>query len=109
MEDLTPSLIRRHLDRGLPLLTGLSSTALYRSARELPDGEYDSVRGEPQGHFVLLSGYDRAAREVLVADPLGQSPAQGLRYRLSLHRVINAILLGIMTYDGNLLVLEPQA
>ena len=31
------SLIRKHLDRGEPMLTGLSATYLYRDARERPE------------------------------------------------------------------------
>jgi hypothetical protein len=54
-EDLTSELLRRHLKRGIPILTGLSSTFLYRSAREIPGtNEADDVRGHPAGHFVVL-------------------------------------------------------
>jgi hypothetical protein len=35
---------------------------------------YDDVRGQPQGHFVVLSEYDTETREVVVADPLGENP-----------------------------------
>src|SRR5690606_12752859 len=65
----TSALIRRFLKRGIPILTGLSATYLYRCAREYGD-EYDAIKGDPQGHFVVLSGYDRRTREVTVSDPL---------------------------------------
>lgn len=110
MEDLTPSLIRRYIAQGSPLITGLSSTFLYRESREMRGGVEDDVRGEPQGHFVMLVGYDTDAREVLVADPLDNNPPfHTAKYRLSMDRLLNALLLGILTHDANLLVITPRA
>jgi hypothetical protein len=110
LEDLTAKLIRTHLKRGSPILTGLSATYLYRCAREVwPEAEYDDVRGEPTGHFVVLCGYDRQNKTVLVADPLLPNPvADGQYYAVRLERLICAILLGILTYDGNLVILTPK-
>ena len=110
LEDMEPSLLYRYLNRSIPILTGLSATYLYRTARERGwDDEYDDVRGETSGHFVVLCGYDRQKREILIADPL-----QGLRnnrerkYPVSVYRLICAIMLGVLTYDGNLLIIEPH-
>ncbi len=110
MEDLTPELVRRYLTRGAPILTGLSATYLYRETREYGSAFVaDDVRGVPSGHFVVLCGYDRQARAVLVADPLQPNPlAPGPVYALDIDRVLNAILLGILTYDANLLVVRPR-
>ncbi len=109
-EDLEPALIRRFLNRKRPVITGLSATYLYRAVRDLPDTNLsDDVRGEPVGHFVVLTGYDRASREVSVADPFKGNPLAGSRYyAVNVHRLIGAILLGIATYDANLLVIEPK-
>ncbi len=111
MVDLTPALIRKHLKRGTPILTGLSSTYLYQEPREYgPRCEPDDVRGAPAGHFVVLCGYDSGQRGVLVADPLSPNPmAPGQYYVVNVERVICAILLGILTYDANLLIVEPGA
>ena len=110
LEDLDPQLVRKHLVRGVPVLTGLSATYLYHCARETGDPlRYDDVEGVPQGHFVVLCGYDRKERTVLVADPLLPNPfAASQRYKVDIERLINAILLGILTYDANLLVIEPR-
>lgn len=107
-EDLTGALIRKFLNRGAPVLTGLSATYLHRTAREFgPDLQSDDIRGSPTGHFVVLCGYDRLKREVLVADPLETNPISGAnQYVVSIDRVICAILLGIVTYDANLLIIE---
>lgn len=106
--DLNRALLRRLLRTGDPVLTGLSATYLYRSAREWgPDDVDDDVRGEPVGHFVLLSGYDRATREIHIADPMHDNPQGSQNYRVHIDRVIGAILLGALTYDANLLVLRP--
>ena len=84
---------------------------MHRSPREFGhEGIPDDVRGEPAGHFVVLCGYDRERREVLVADPLQIVPeAESHLYSVSIDRVIGAILLGIVTYDANLLIIEPPS
>jgi len=109
MSDLSPDLIRGYLDQNHPILTGLSATYLYRAPREVGVHD-DDVRGDPQGHFVVLAGYDRASKQVLVADPLGGTEwVQVSHYAVGMNRLITAILLGVLTYDANLLVLEPAA
>jgi hypothetical protein len=110
MEDLRPGLLRRSLETDRPILTGLSATFLYRSPRELGAATLleDDVRGVPTGHFVVLCGWDAEKQSVRVADPLEYNPHFRERiYWLPVERVINAILLGVLTYDANLLVLEP--
>lgn len=109
-EDLTTGLIRKYLNRSIPILTGLSSTYLYRCAREFgPHADYDDIRGEPAGHFVVLCGYDKEERNVLIADPLRPNPvSDSPQYVVNIDRVICSILLGILTYDDNLLIIEPR-
>ncbi len=103
--DLSHTLIHGLLRRGLPILTGLSSTFLYRVAREYgPNDTPDDIRGVPAGHFVIIAGYNRAKRTLLVADPYG--PVQ--EYWSNIDRVLSAILLGIVTYDSNLLVIHSS-
>ena len=107
-EDLTRTLIRKYLNRGAPILTGLSATYLHRVARETEDDKPDDVRGEPAGHFVVLQGYNRENKTVSVADPLSPNPlADGHYYDININRVVCAILLGIVTYDANLLIITP--
>jgi hypothetical protein len=108
-QDLTTALLREPLKRGIPILTGLSATYLHRSAREFPDtNEEDDVLGTPVGHFVVLCGYDAESREVRLADPMEPVPARRTHiYALPIERVMGAILLGVLTYDANLLLIEP--
>jgi len=111
MEDLTPGLLRRWLCDGLPILTGLSATFLYRCAREVGRTKLheDDVRGRSTGHFVVLCGWDDEERQVRIADPLRDGPRiQEHIYWMPVQRVINSILLGVLTYDANLLVLERE-
>lgn len=44
------------LDRGHPVLSGLSATWLYRQTREREDSEWDDIAGDPTGHFVVICG-----------------------------------------------------
>jgi hypothetical protein len=108
-EELNTELLKGLLANG-PVITGLSSTYLYSSARERGEGTLveDDVGGYPQGHFVVLGGYDAERREVLVADPLEDRPGFESRvYTARLGRVLGAILLGVLTYDANLAVIRP--
>ncbi len=110
LQDLTTTLVRKYLKQEIPILTGLSSTYLYRSIREYGKNcVEDGVKGEPTGHFVVLCGYEKEKRNVLIADPLESNPmAEGQYYRVGIERVLGAILLGILTYDANLLIIEPR-
>lgn len=110
LEDLTSRLISGHIRAGCPVLTGLSATYLYRAAREYgPNDDPDDVRGHPAGHFVVLHGYDPRHRTLHVADPLENNPAFASRnYTVSMARLVPAIMLGVLTFDANLLVIEPK-
>ena len=109
LSDLSPTLVRGLLRRKLPILTGLSSTYLYRAAREYgPKDVPDDVRGLPAGHFVVIAGYDREKSNILVVDPYGLHPyGPSHEYWINIDRVLGAILLGIVTHDANLLVIHP--
>lgn len=111
-EVMTASLIRRYLKKSIPILTGLSATYLYDDAREYDTGsgyKFDDVRGESTGHFVVLTGYNKEDRRVAVADPLKKNPIASSRYYfVNIYRLICAIMLGILSYDGNLLIIQPK-
>jgi len=108
-QDLTADLIRNHLKKGRPILTGLSATYLYHCPREIDEPlAYDDLRGHPQGHFVVLAGYDRETGLVQVADPLLDNPRFRTQfYEVRFERLLGAIMLGVLTFDANLLVIEP--
>jgi hypothetical protein len=76
--------------------------------REVPETNADDdLRGEPAGHFVVLCGYDKARRLVQVADPYQKNPlGDHLYYTVDIYRLMGAVLLGCLTYDANLLVIE---
>jgi len=103
-------LIRRSLRRGTPILAGLSATYLYGCARERGSFEmvYDDIQGEATGHFVVLHAYDPKLRRVLIADPNAENPAFSRHhYAVAVERLVASIALGVLTYDANLLVIEP--
>jgi len=57
----------------------------------------------------LLAGYDKVSRNVLIADPFKSNPLY-LRqhYEVNIYRLVCSIMLGVVTYDDNLLVIEPR-
>ena len=106
-------LLKEYFIQKTPILTGLSATYLYDCARESFSKEglsvYDNIRGTPCGHFVVLCGYDDKKRHVVVADPHRENPlSHDNYYKVSSNRLINAIMLGVLTYDANLLMIQPQ-
>ena len=109
-EDLTSRLIRQHMTAGKPILTGLSATYLYRCSREFgPNDDYDDIRGHPMGHFIVICGYDKHTRRVLIADPMADNPTfKEPMYEVPMARLVTAILLGVLTYDANMLIIEPR-
>jgi len=110
MRDLSAMLISRYLHQSVPILTGLSSTYLYNGPREYGvKNTPDDIRGLPQGHFVVLYGMNENQDRVYVADPYLPNPLGEMHhYPVSFDRLVCSILLGILTYDSNLLVIEPN-
>ncbi len=107
-------MLKEYFNKNIPILTGLNSTYLYRTSRELftQDGEsfFDDIQGTPCGHFVVLCGYDEKKRRVVVADPFRENPlSQNNFYKVSIARLCNAIMLGAQTYDATLLIITPKA
>jgi hypothetical protein len=109
---LSVQLLKEYFKQQIPILTGLSATYLYRSSRErYVKGEaiYDDIRGTPCGHFVVLCGYDARKRLVVVADPHRENPiSHDNYYKVSSNRLINAIMVGVLTYDANLIIIQPK-
>lgn len=117
MKPLEEELIVQSLVDGTPILSGLSATFLYQESRERAfpiddqgiSGTVDDVGGLPVGHFVVLSGYDCRTAQVMIADPLSPNPFGNKQiYAAPLSQVAAAILLGIATYDANLLLITPR-
>ena len=112
-KDLNPTMLKKQFAKNIPVLTGLSATYLYNCSRETTDENdnsiYDDVRGNSAGHFVVLCGYDEEKKNVIVADPYKENPLSGNNYySVKIGRLINSILLGIVTYDANLLIIEKR-
>jgi hypothetical protein len=112
-EDLTTGLLRTIIDRGHPILAGLSATYLYGFSRERWDPVVgrlvdDDIAGDPTGHFVVISGYGEWGRRLTVLDPSEHVPvSEDGRLRVGTERFINAVLLGDITHDAVLLELWP--
>lgn len=112
-EDLTKELIADILIHLHPILTGLCATYLYDCARERDVSAakciYDDVHGTVTGHFVVLTHFNAKLDQIHIADPYHDNPLfRKSHYTVAIQKVINAIMLGILTYDANLLVILPK-
>ena len=109
---LSVELLKEYFSYNLPIITGLSATYLYNSPREIFTNKksmFDDVKGTPCGHFVIIAGFDETHRQIVVVDPFRENPlSRNNYYRVSAHRLINAILMGMITYDANLLIIQPK-
>jgi Peptidase_C39 like family len=107
--ELDENLIKGYLNKSVPVLTGLSATYLYGTPREISaTNKYDSIKGVPVGHFVIINGYDDVNNCVYLADPMNPNPLKSQYYNVTFDRLINSIMLGIVTYDANVLVIEKK-
>ena len=112
--ELSSRLLVSYLERGVPVIAGLSATYLYGLPRERPaDDQFDDIDGRPAGHFVVLRGYDSATGMVSISDPMGPMleplhPFGSHEYEVHIERVIGAIMLGVLTGDANLLIVEKR-
>jgi hypothetical protein len=110
LQRISSDLIRKYVMLDLPVLTGLSATYLYWNKRTNPVTNIcDDIAGGPEGHFVVLHGIDLGRSVVKVGDPWHKNPFDNsLHYSVSMDILIASILLGIVTYDGNLLIIRPK-
>lgn len=109
-EDLTADLLLATLQGGRPVIAGLSSTFLYKSMREDPrSNASDDIKGRPSGHFVILTGIDMEARTVQITDPYFPNAISEIQtYTVTVSRLVGALMLGVVTYDANLLVISKK-
>lgn len=106
---LNEALIMHYLSQDIPVLTGLSATYLYNEKREIGDPvRFDDITGQPSGHFVVLAGIDRTLGKVNIADPLQANAYQKQNYQVATDHLICSILLGIITYDANLMIIKRK-
>ena len=107
-EMLSLDLLKKYFEKKLPLLTGVSATYLYDSKREYSLGNktvYDDIKGEPTGHFIVLQGMEDE-NHIKVADPFSDNNRKKNYYAIDSQRLINSILLGLVTYDANILIIN---
>lgn len=111
--DLSTLLLKKYFKNDIPIIAGLSATYLYNEKREISSKNdkvvLDDIKGFPMGHFVVLCGFNKSRNYVFVADPYKKNPLSNNNYySVNSQRLINSIMLGIVTYDANLLVIEPK-
>jgi len=111
--ELTPQLLSKLLANANPIIAGVCATYLYQCQRELSNDDattcYDDIAGSVAGHFVVVTRqYDTSGR-LQIADPFFQNPLfQTHYYTVTFRRFLCALMLGVITYDANILSIHPQ-
>lgn len=109
-DDLDESLMDKLYGSRRPILCGLSSTYLYQTMRETSNNVDNDILGQPVGHFVVVSGWNPKERMVTIDDPQQSNPFSATgTYKLPFTKFSNAVMLGILTYDENLLVISKKS
>lgn len=68
---------------------------------------YDEWMGAATGHFIIIQGYDTADETLYIADPYAPHPLSNDHYyKTSFSHWLHAHLLGIVSYDAELLVIS---
>lgn len=109
-EKLTPLFLYRLLKEVGPVICGVSGTYLYKCPREINETcKDDDVCGYPQGHFVVLNGVSGSLKYVDIVDPFQNNPlGKGQRYKLEVNDFIHALLIGVITYDANIITIRRK-
>ena len=90
--DLTTELLDSHLDAGWSLLCLVEPSWLWGKRKIAKKAEYDSVRGNADGHFIVV--YDRTETEYIISDPYPTSlPGKEHTYQVDKARLITATYL----------------
>ncbi len=79
----------------------MSSAAINRPLNEIPMRTLD----RPAASIELRKADDGT---VYLADPMNPNPLKSQYYSVTFDRLLNSIMLGIVTYDANLLIIEPK-
>jgi hypothetical protein len=76
-ETISPALFKKYLSMKVPIIMELASTFLYKLAKSShPGGFDDAIRGQIEGHGVVMAGFNKKD-EFLIIDPnLKKSPSK---------------------------------
>ncbi|MEZ4873090.1 MAG: hypothetical protein R2827_12795 [Bdellovibrionales bacterium] len=69
---------------------------------------YDDIKANPRGHFVIL-GISGDLQKVTLADPMEGNPLTNCtEYEVDTQHFINALLIGVITYDANMTTIKKE-
>ncbi|MFC1653488.1 hypothetical protein ACFL1M_01425 [Patescibacteria group bacterium] len=85
--DLSTKIIDKELDKGNVVLSCLEESWLWEKRKIYGTTKYDSIKGRPTGHFVIV--YDKKGDEYLISDPFptGLKEKEGL-YKVSKDKLL---------------------
>ncbi|MCX7115831.1 MAG: C39 family peptidase [Gammaproteobacteria bacterium] len=109
-EEMRFQTIANYIQQGTPLISGVSATYLYQTMRDYTNSDdrcvYDEWLGAPSGHFVTIHGVESKGQRIHIADPYTPHPlSRDHYYQVPFSHWLHAYLLGIMTYDVELLAI----
>lgn len=109
--ELSVGLVSHYLDNRIPLLSGVCATYWYQNMRDYTNEDdravYDEWLGKPSGHFIVVKGYEPRTQELVIADPYAPHPlSRSHYYQVPFSHWVHAHIMGVMSYDAELLAIS---
>jgi hypothetical protein len=76
-ETISPALFEKYLSMEIPIIMELASTFLYKLAKSShPGGFDDAIRGQIEGHGVVIAGFDKKDKFLIIDPNSKKSPSK---------------------------------
>ncbi len=67
---ISPDLLVQYLSKGIPIMAELASTFIYKKSKSTKPGKFDDgIKGDIEGHCVIISGFDINKHKFKIVDP----------------------------------------
>lgn len=88
---ITKELVKKYLDKKIPVLISVNSTYFYKRKRKYKD-KFDDIKGSEVGHFLVIAGYDK--NRFYVVDPNFTAPKNGKYWVKQDYLIVSTLILG---------------
>ena len=98
---ISKNLIIKLLKKGIPIIAPLNSTLIYK-IRRVYRNNFDDIKGEYVGHFIVISGYDSRKDKFILVDSDRMADKRKGIIKVDADLLINSIIM----HTGDLIVVK---